>query len=68
MSMDEHFQRTAFTIIERFMEKVSTQCDLNKDNLWRIWREMFNFPTIQDSKKKSTSIKSKKDFLICSLI
>ena len=60
MSMDEHFQRTAFTIIERFMEKVSTQCELNKENLWSIWREMYNFPIV-DTQKKSTSVKSKKE-------
>ena len=56
--MDEHFHNVTFDIINRFLEKISDQCQVDATLLWKLWKEMFNFPVKTD--KKSKVVKPKK--------
>ena len=57
--MDEHFHNVTFDIINRFLEKISDQCQIDVTLLWSLWKEMFNFPVKTD--KKTKIVKSKKE-------
>ena len=58
--MDDHFQNVSYDIINGFLENVSDQCMLEKEKLWSLWNEMFQFP-VRKEKKKAKSTDKKKD-------
>jgi len=52
--MDAQFQATAYLVINQFLQNVSDRCDVQKDGLWKLWKEMFNdFPKEPIVKKVS---------------
>lgn len=43
--MDAQFQATTYIVISQFLEKLSDRCDVKKEQLWKLWKDMFNdFP------------------------
>jgi hypothetical protein len=58
--MDEQFQNVSHTIIDKFLDKVSESCHVNKEVLWTLWRDMFSFPTPKALKKSKPKAESKK--------
>lgn len=50
--MDAHFETITHSVINHFLERVSNQSSVEKDKLWQVWKEMFNFPN--DPKPKPT--------------
>jgi len=55
--MDDHFQNISYDIIQKFLNNVSDQCLLDKQQLWALWSEMFQFP-IKKEKAKKEKVKS----------
>jgi hypothetical protein len=57
--MDAQFQATTYIVISQFLEKLSERCDVKKEQLWNLWKDMFNdFPKEPVQKAK---VSKKKD-------
>jgi hypothetical protein len=51
--MDAQFQATTYIVISQFLEKLSDRCDVKKEQLWKLWKDMFNdFPKEPSQKPK----------------
>jgi hypothetical protein len=51
--MDAQFQATTYIVISQFLEKLSERCDVKKEQLWKLWKDMFNdFPKEPSQKAK----------------
>lgn len=48
--MESTFHATVYSVVDRLLDRISTECLEDKPKLWAIWKEMFAFP--QDPPKK----------------
>ena len=50
--MDAQFEATVYLVINQFLHNLSDRCDIKSDQLWKLWKDMFNdFPKEQPVKK-----------------
>ena len=59
--MDAQFEATVYLVINQFLHRLSERSDIKSDQLWKLWKDMFNdFPKEQPVKKmlKKKEIKS----------
>jgi hypothetical protein len=49
--MDAHFETITYNVINQFLERVSSSSVVDKETLWKVWKEMFSFPNEPISKK-----------------
>jgi hypothetical protein len=60
--MDAHFETITYTVINQFLDRVSMTSAVDKDTLWKVWKEMFSFPNAPVPKTiKKTVTESKED-------
>jgi hypothetical protein len=50
--MDAQFEATVYLVINQFLHRLSERSDIKSDQLWKLWKDMFNdFPKEQPVKK-----------------
>ena len=50
--MESTFHATVYSVVDRLLERIATECMEDKPKLWAIWKEMFAFPQDPPTKEK----------------